>query len=65
MFLLVRPFSKITPLFALTQLTTLIEKFMFYRPGDMDMILTDLHSIIYVPQPGDISGHGQLRFFHA
>jgi hypothetical protein len=27
------------------------------------MILTDLHSIIYVPPPGD--QFGQLRFFHA
>ena len=65
MFLVLRPFSKITPPFALTQLTTLIETFMFYRPGEIDMILTDLHSIIYVPPPGDRSGHGQLRFFHA
>jgi hypothetical protein len=27
------------------------------------MILTDLHSIIYVPPPGD--EFGELRFFHA
>jgi len=27
------------------------------------MILTDLHSIIYLPPPGDKSG--ELRFFHA
>ena len=45
------------------QTTTLIEMFLFYRPGEIDMILTDLHSIIYVPPPGnDIS---ELRFFHA
>ena len=45
------------------QATTLIEKFLFYRPGEIDMILTDLHSIIYVPPPGD--EFGELRFFHA
>jgi hypothetical protein len=45
------------------QTTTLIEKFLFYRPGEIDMILTDLHSIIYVPPPGD--QFGELRFFHA
>ena len=27
------------------------------------MVLTDLHSIIYVPPPGD--NFGELRFFHA
>jgi hypothetical protein len=37
----------------LKQTTTLIEKFLFYRPGEIDMILTDLHSIIYVPPPGN------------
>jgi len=47
----------------LKQTTTLIEKFLFYRPGEIDMILTDLHSIIYIPPPGDESG--ELRFFHA
>jgi len=47
----------------LNQTMTLIEKFLFYRPGEVDMILTDLHSIIYVPPPGnEIS---ELRFFHA
>ena len=45
------------------QTTTLIEKFLFYRPGEIDMILTDLHSIIDVPPPeNDIS---ELQFFHA
>jgi hypothetical protein len=42
---------------------TLIKDFLFYRPGELDMILTDLHSIIYVPPPGD--EFSQLRFFHA
>jgi len=47
----------------LKQTTTLIEKFLFYRPGEIDMILADLHSIICVPPPGnEIS---ELRFFHA
>ena len=45
------------------QTTTLIENFLFYRPGEIDMILTDLHSIIHVPRPG--SGTTELRFFHA
>jgi len=40
---------------------TLIEKFLFYRPGEIDMILTDLHSIIYVP----LIPWEELRFFHA
>jgi hypothetical protein len=64
MFLVLRPFwlarrwSKKT--------TTMIEKFLFYRPGEIDMILTDLHSIIYVPPPGkEISEESELRFFHA
>ena len=43
---------------------TLIEDFLFYRPGEIDMILADLHSIIYVPPPGD-EGFKELRFFHA
>ena len=64
MFLVLRPFSKAIPWFALTE-TTLIEKFMFYRPGEIDMILSDLHSIIYVPPLGDRYRHGELQFFHA
>jgi len=43
--------------------TTSIEKFLFYKPGEMDMILSDLHSIIYVPPTGN--GFSELRFFHA
>jgi hypothetical protein len=41
----------------------LIEKFLFYRPGEIDMILTNLHSIIYVPPPRN--EFSQLQFFHA
>jgi len=40
-----------------------IEKFLFYRPGEVDMILSDLHSIISVPPPDD--GVTELRLFHA
>ena len=61
MFLVLQPFWQHTPW--LKQTTTLIEKFLFYRPGEIDMILTNLHSIIYVPPPGD--EFGEPRFFHA
>ena len=61
MLLVLRPFWQGG--MSLKQTTTLIEKFLFYRPGEIDMILTDLHSIIYVPPPGiEIS---ELHFFHA
>ena len=61
MFLVLRPFWQGN--MWVKQTTTLIENFLFYRPGEIDMILTDLHSIIYVPPPGnDIS---ELQFFHA
>jgi hypothetical protein len=46
-----------------TNTATLIKDFLFYRPGELDMILTDLHSIIYVPPPSD--EWGGLRLFHA
>jgi len=61
MFLVLRPFSQ-GSLWS-KQMTTLIEQFLFYRPGEIDMILTDLHSIIYVPPPGEY--FRKLRFFHA
>ena len=61
MFLVLRPFSQ-GSLWS-KQTTTLIEQFLFYRPGEIDMILTDLHSIIYVPPPGEY--FRELRFFHA
>jgi hypothetical protein len=60
MFLVLRPFWH-SGVF-LKQTTTLVEKFLFYRPGEIDMILTDLHSIIYVPPWNETS---ELRFFHA
>jgi len=61
MFLVLRPFSQDG--MWLKQTMTLIEKFLFYRPGEIDVILIDLHSIIDVPPPGnDMS---ELQFFHA
>ena len=60
-FLVLRPFWQSG--IRVKQTITLIERFLFYRPGEIDIILTDLHSIIYVPPPGnDISS---LQFFHA
>jgi len=61
MFLVLRPFRQHTSWVA--QTTTLIENFLFYRPGEIDMILTDLHSIIYVPTPGN--DFQEPRFSHA
>jgi hypothetical protein len=61
MFLVLRPFWKDGPWSK--QTTTLIERFLLYRPGEIDMILTDLHSIVYVlPQEDEF---GEPRFFHA
>ena len=57
--LVLRPFEQ----GLLKQTTALIERFMFYRPGEIEMILTDLHSIIYVPPQGDAIS--KPRFFHA
>jgi hypothetical protein len=61
MFLVLRPFWQHDGLWV-KQTTALIEKFLFYRPGEIDMILTDLHSIISVPPPNRFR---ELRFFHA
>ena len=62
MFLVLRPFQGV-PRSTPEKTASLIEKFLFCRPGEIEMILTDLHSIIYVPPPGD--QFEQLRFFHA
>ncbi|KAF4610075.1 hypothetical protein D9613_010461 [Agrocybe pediades] len=40
-----------------------IEQFFFYRPGEVDVILSDLHSLISIPPPHD--SPGELRIFHA
>jgi len=61
MFLVLQPLSKSGMLWG--QTTTFIEKFLFYRPGEIDVILTDLHSLIYVPHPGNETS--ELQFFHA
>jgi hypothetical protein len=58
MFLVLQPHQH-TPFVDLTKI--LMENFLFYRPGEINMILADLHSIIYVPPPQS----GELRFFHA
>ena len=64
MFLVLQPFQSGS--WSRPQTTTsLVEKFLFYRPGEIDMILTDLHSIIYVPPLGNKFGFEELRFFHA
>ena len=52
MFLVFRPL----PTFMwLNSTMTWIEKFLLYRPGEINMILADLHSIICVPPLGDES----------
>ena len=64
MFLVLRPFSQLLGgCQAWQQTTALIEKFLFYRPGEIDMILTDLHSIVHVPLPED--EFREPQFFHA
>ena len=39
------------------------ERFLFYRPGEIHMILSDIHSIIFVPPPEN--PFKTLEFFHA
>jgi len=58
MILVFRPFSSIWK-----QTTNIIERFLFQRPGEINMILIDLHSIIHVPSSGDKCDEPQ--FFHA
>jgi len=61
MFLVLRPIAHDAPW--VTETITLFEKLLFYRPGEIDMILTDLHSIIYLPSPGH--NFRKPKFFHA
>ena len=42
---------------------TICEGFLFYRPGEIYMILSDIHSIIFVPAAEH--PNGRLEFFHA
>ena len=59
MILVLRPF----PAAEWAHVTNLIEKFLFYRPGEVDMILSELHSIISVSPPLHV--RRKLHFFHA
>jgi len=43
--------------------TTICERFLFYRPGEICMILSDIHSIISIPAPEH--PNQCLQFFHA
>jgi len=43
--------------------TIMCERFLFYRPGEIHMILSDIHSIIFVPAPK--YPYERLEFFHA
>ncbi|PPQ89614.1 hypothetical protein CVT25_012531 [Psilocybe cyanescens] len=42
---------------------TVIEDFLFFRRGELDVILCDLHSLVSIPLPDDDSS--ELRIFHA
>lgn len=56
-------FLLLHPLPANAQKGATIGQYLFYRPGEVDIIVSDLHSIIAVPPPGD--SESELRFFHA
>jgi hypothetical protein len=58
MVLILHPFPGILP-----PMKALIENFLFYGPGEIDMVMRDLHSIISVPSHAD--RFCELRFFHA
>jgi len=40
-----------------------VEKFLEYKPGDLQLILADLHSVLFVPLPD--SREDDLRIYHA
>ena len=42
---------------------TMCERILFYRPGEIQTILSDIHSIVFVPAPEQ--SLKQLQFFHA
>ena len=46
-----------------TKTKNIIEEFLFYKPGEVDIILCDLHSLVLLPSPGD--DQTELRIFHA
>ena len=60
-FLILQPFQN-----EKAKTTTMCERFLFYRPGEIHTILSDIHSIIFVPppEPHDSSAN-VLEFFHA
>ena len=59
-FLILQPFDGTCP-----NTTTICEKFLFYRPGEIHTILSDIHSIVFVPAPEFLFGAPSLKFFHA
>ncbi|KDR70136.1 hypothetical protein GALMADRAFT_888788 [Galerina marginata CBS 339.88] len=46
-----------------TKTRNVVEDILFYRRGEVDTVLRDLHSLIQVPLPND--EHGELQIFHA
>ena len=58
-FLILQPFQN-----EWARTTTMCESFLFYRPGEIHMILSDIHSIIFVPDPESYYSN-KLQFFHA
>jgi hypothetical protein len=62
MILVLQPFQH-SPYHDERNTATVITDFLFYKFGEIDMLLADLHSIIYVPPPRE--GFEELRFFHA
>jgi hypothetical protein len=59
---LIQPFDT-SPYARWTNTPTMCERFLFYRPGEIHTILSDIHSIIFVPAPG--SCFEELKVFHA
>ena len=58
-FLILQPFNQSER----AKTTIICERFLFYRPGETHMILSDIHSIISVPDPK--YPYERLEFFHA
>ena len=60
-FLILQPFQN-----EKAKTTTMCERFLFYRPGEIHTILSDIHSIIFVPPPEPHDSSATvLEFFHA
>ncbi|KAF8801445.1 hypothetical protein BYT27DRAFT_7198239 [Phlegmacium glaucopus] len=43
----------------------IVESFLGYQPGELQIILADLHSVIFVPSANRNSEEDQLQIFHA